>query len=88
MTTAAHTTRRFTVWAFCVLALLAQPLFACAVCFGNPDSNMVKGAKAGVIVMLVVVYAVVFTIVGVAGCWFVRARRLAAAKPDTSSQDS
>lgn len=76
------------VGAFCLLALSANPLFACAVCFGNPNSDMVKGAKAGVLVMLVVVYSVVLTILGIAGCWFVRARRLAAAKTDPSSQDS
>lgn len=87
MTTAARATRCFNVGAFCLLALMAKPLFACAVCFGNPESDMVKGAKAGVLVMLVVVYAVVLTMVSIAGCWFVRARRLAAAKADPSSQD-
>ena len=88
MTTAAHTTRRFAVWAFCVVALSAKPLLACAVCFGDPDSSMVKGTKAGILVLLVVVYAVVLTMLGIAGCWFVRARRLAAADPDAVSKDS
>ncbi len=71
--------RRWRVFAstylFAVLA--AQPVWACAVCFGDPNSDMVKGAKAGVIVLAVIVYGVVLTMVGVAGFWAFKARKIA-----------
>ena len=67
------------------LVLAAQPASACAVCFGDPNSQLVKGAKAGVIVLAVIVYFVVFAMVGVAGFWTIRARRLAARQPQACS---
>ena len=37
----------------CLGALLsAQPVLACSVCFGDPNSSMVQGAQAGVLVLL------------------------------------
>lgn len=72
----------------CVGALLAPALFAesvqaCAVCFGDPNSGLVKGAKAGMIVLGVIVYFVLFTFAGVAGFWALKAKRLAAQQRDS-----
>lgn len=55
-------------------AKLAQ---ACSTCFGDPDSSLTKGALAGVIVLAVVVYGVLFSFVGIMFSWRRRARALA-----------
>ena len=49
---------------------------ACAVCFGSPDSPMTQGAKAGILILLGVIGAVLTWIVAVALFWIRRARRL------------
>lgn len=49
---------------------------ACAVCFGKSDDPMVRGAAAGVIFLAIVVYGVLFSFVGIAGLFFLKARRL------------
>ena len=38
-----------------LIILLAQPAFACPVCYGNPGDPMVKGANNGIWVLLGVV---------------------------------
>lgn len=53
---------------------------ACAVCYGNPDSDMVKGAKAGVIFLIIMIYAVLMAMAGIAGYWYHRAKKLAEAE--------
>ena len=68
-----------------LIAVTSQPVLACAVCFGDPDSDMVKGAKAGVLVLAVIVYGVVFSMAGVAGFWILKSRRIAAANQDQSA---
>lgn len=54
----------------------ARPAWACAVCFGDPNSDMVKGANAGIIVMLVIVYTLLLGMAGIAGFWAFKARRI------------
>ena len=63
-----------------ILALLALPgsAQACSVCFGDPESPMMKGAAAGVYVMVGVVSFVLMAIAGTACFWLVRCRRFAA----------
>ncbi|MCI0412959.1 hypothetical protein L0222_09185 [bacterium] len=56
--------------------LLMQDAGACAVCFGDPNSSMTHGAKAGVAVLLGVVGVVLCGIGGVAFYWIRRARLL------------
>jgi hypothetical protein len=57
---------------------------ACAVCFGNSDSQLVKGMHAGVFVLLLVVIAVLGGFVAL----FVHiARRSAAAAHESSSAE-
>lgn len=54
-------------------------LSACAVCYGNADSDMVKGAKAGVIFLIIMIYALLMGMAGIAGYWYYRAKKLAEA---------
>ena len=40
----------------CLLTcLIAQPALACSVCAGDPNSTMVQGVQAGVLVLLAVI---------------------------------
>jgi hypothetical protein len=55
---------------------LMQDAGACAVCFGDPNSSMTHGAKAGVAVLLGVVGVVLCGIGGVTFYWIRRARLL------------
>ncbi len=55
----------------------AVPTWACSVCGGDPESNMVKGAEAGVLLMLIATYGLLLSMAAVAAVWFVRSRRLA-----------
>jgi len=66
--------------------LTAAPAMACAVCGGDKDSDMVKGALSGVVVMVAITYAVLLSFAGVGVMFFLRARRLSAAgeKPRAS----
>ncbi len=50
---------------------------ACAVCFGDPNSAMAKGAVAGVAVLVGIVAGVLLMIAGIGVCWMIRGRRLA-----------
>lgn len=56
--------------------LAANSGFACAVCFGDPDSEMVHGAKAGVLFLAGLVYFVLMLFASVVVFWMVRARKL------------
>lgn len=67
------------------LLFMASPAHACSVCQGDPNSNMVKAAQGGVVVMVLVTYAVLMLFIVVVGAWFVRARRLARGGRDGSA---
>ena len=67
----------------CVLASVALLLLlsptgamACAVCFGDPDSAMGRGATAGILLLLGVIGTVLLSIIGVTLFWVHRARQL------------
>ena len=61
----------------CLVALLiAQPALACSVCYGDPDSDMTKGAKAGVLVLLGVVGMVLLWVGSLLLFWRRRAANL------------
>jgi len=49
---------------------------ACSTCFGDPDSQMVKGAVMGVYVMIGVVSCVLVGFTGAGLFWIRRSRRL------------
>jgi hypothetical protein len=61
-------------------SLLAALLIACPVCWGDPKSEIVTGAKAGVAFLLVVIVGVLFAIAMIARSWAKRARELDAAE--------
>ena len=69
--------RRWFYSTFCALLLSSHvSAHACPVCFGDPNSDMVRGAKWGVAVLGIIVYGLLMGMVGVGVTWFVRARKL------------
>ncbi len=52
--------------------LLSQMPMACAVCFGDPNSSMTKGAVAGMLCLLGVI---LFVLTGIAATGITWARR-------------
>lgn len=58
---------------------------ACAVCYGNPESDMAKGAAAGVLVLMGIVVSVLAGIIGVTLFWMRRARRYRNAQAQSHS---
>ncbi len=69
-----------------MIGLCPQSARACSTCFGDPDSPMVAGAEAGVIVLAAIVYAVLFSMVGVFGYWGFRARKLSRSQEEPSDE--
>lgn len=53
---------------------------ACSSCFGDPESNIAKGAVAGVIVLGGVTYLLLMMVAGTGVFWYIRSRRLARAE--------
>ena len=56
--------------------LSAQPVLACAVCYGDPNSAMSQGAKAGVLVLLGAIGVVLTGIASLLIFWMRRAASL------------
>lgn len=50
--------------------------WACAVCFGDPNSEMTKGLKAGIILLILVVAGVLTGIASIGLTWARRAKAL------------
>lgn len=73
-------TRTVALAAALILTTFSNPLYACAVCFGDPSSPLVQGAKYGVLVLAAFIYAVLFTMAGIAFVWYRRAKALQAAE--------
>ena len=67
-------------WVLASLLFETDALWACAVCFGNPESSLSKGALAGVLILLGVVVTVLGGIAGMALFWMKRARNLESGK--------
>lgn len=63
------------LWLIGMILFSPRTLFACAVCFGDPNSNLSKGVIAGVLVLLGVVGSVLGGIGAVSLSWFKRARQ-------------
>ena len=64
------------------LFLNAQSAFACAVCFGNPDSDQARGAMMGVYILLGVI---TFVLCGI-GNFMVQCHRRAKGMPVIGDQ--
>ncbi len=56
--------------------LSAQPVLACSVCYGDPNSAMAQGAQAGVLVLLSVVGVVLTGLASLLIFWMRRAAHL------------
>ncbi len=54
----------------------AADVMACSVCQGNPDSELSKGAAAGVIFLAILTYTLLLGVAGIVVTWIVRARRM------------
>jgi len=71
---------KWTVWtiliAFAAPGIFVRTAQACAVCFGDPNSNMARSALVGVLFLGVVILSVLVTIASMAICWYKRAKRL------------
>ena len=62
----------------CLGALLnAQPVLACSVCYGDPNSALSQGAQAGVLVLLGVIGVVLLGFASMMVFWMRRAANLA-----------
>ena len=61
-----------------VTLLVADPASACSVCFGDPNSSLTQGAKAGVLVLLGVVGVVLSGLASLIIFWMRRAAHLRA----------
>lgn len=71
--------KRYTFLLFVVIIVTCvwvADSFACSVCFGDPKSSMVSGAKAGVAVLLGILTVIIGAILGMAFYWIRRARLL------------
>lgn len=71
-----------------LIAAAPRATAACAVCFGDPDSDMVRATKIGMIILGVIVYGILCTFVGIAGFWAFKARRLAAAASHSEAEST
>lgn len=63
-------------------------LLACATCFGAADSDQVKAAKIGVLVLLGFIVPLLVAIGFIARSWAKRARALDAAEKDSAASSS
>ena len=54
-----------------------RPVWACSVCFGDPDSAMARGALMGVYVLAGVIGFVLLCVAGTGLYWVQRGRRIA-----------
>jgi len=65
-------------WLIAVSIVLMSnvPAWACSVCQGDPDSELVKGAEAGVLLLAVLTYGLLMGFAGFFVTWIVRSRRL------------
>jgi len=56
--------------------LAPRSVEACSVCFKNPDSELVKGAQAGVLFLAIVIYALLTGMLVLVYTWYRRSRSL------------
>ncbi len=64
------------ILAFLGALLSAEPVLACSVCYGDPNSAMHQGAQAGVLVLLGVVGVVLTGLATLLIFWMRRAAQL------------
>ncbi len=73
--------------ALLVIGMGAERALACAVCFGDPSSDMAKGAVAGVMTLLGIISFVLMGVAGTGLYWVRRGRRIDAEAKTPPSDD-
>ena len=69
-------TRFASAWVLAAVSLgFADFAKACAVCFGDPDAPMARGAASGVIVLAALIYCVLLSFGCITLYWVVKAQR-------------
>lgn len=69
-------TRFASAWVLAAVSLgFADFAKACAVCFGDPDAPMARGAASGVLVLAALVYCVLLSFGCITLYWLVKAQR-------------
>jgi len=53
----------------------AAPVWACAACYGDPESPLTQGARDGVLAMVIITYMVMISMIAMFTFSVVRARR-------------
>ena len=76
------------VVAAAIVSATPVDVWACATCFGNPDSPLAKGALAGVIVLFGFISFVLVGVAGVSVFWLHRSRHLPVAEQTENKPDS
>lgn len=72
--------RSLSAVACCVVLTTCRPLWGCAVCFGDKDDPLIRGASSGILVMLIITYGVLLGMGGVFASWIVRSRKVASTR--------
>lgn len=67
--------KKFSLLLVAGIPLIPQPVWACAVCFKDPDSLLTKGIQSGVIALILFVGVILGTILGIALSWAKRAKQ-------------
>ncbi len=67
-----------------VVLTMCRPLWGCAVCFGDKDDPLIRGASSGILVMLIITYGVLLGMGGVVASWIVRSRQVARTEQGSS----
>lgn len=74
---------KFFIWVAAVglafLAMSASEADACSVCYGDPASPMVEGARNGVLFLAATIYGLLMLVIAVVISWARRAKKLDAA---------
>jgi hypothetical protein len=58
------------------VVLSSDSAWACAVCYGNPSSPLIHGAKSGVLFLIFVIAGILAAILGIGLAWARRAKAL------------
>ncbi len=70
--------------AACLTLALPQLAHACATCFGDPESNIAKGAASGVMVLALILYGLMMCMAGTTFLWWRRSRQIERRAADES----
>lgn len=61
---------------FSTFLFYSEFVLACSVCIGDPNSSLSQGTRAGILILLGIIFFILTSIVGVTLFWIRRARSL------------